>query len=67
MIDLSKIIEDAQAESVQSIFDHSTYDQKDSLQSEVNVYQALMTYSVTLLKSYHEALRKELSEHGIDI
>lgn len=41
--------------------------EKDTIKSYVNVYKALMEYSLTLLEGYHEALQKELAEHGIDI
>lgn len=68
MIDLHKIMEDAQIESVQSIFNGAVGNpEKDAIKSYVNVYKALMKYSITLLESYHEALQKELAEHGIDI
>lgn len=68
MIDLHKIVEDAQIESVQSIFNGVVGNpEKDTIKSHVNVYKALMEYSITLLESYHEALQKELAEHGIDI
>lgn len=50
MIDLHKIMEDAQIESVQSIFNGAVGNpEKDTIKSYVNVYKALMEYSLTLL------------------
>lgn len=67
MIDLIKILDDAQVESLQSLFNNSAYNPKDEFRSKVNIYQALMQYSYSLLESYHEALRQELAAHGIEI
>ena len=68
MIDLTKIIDDAYVESVQSIYNGAAYNERNNeALSQANVYKAIMKYSLTLLKSYHEALREELSNHGIEI
>ena len=39
----------------------------EQLQKAVQQNQLLMNYSITLLKTYHEELRKELATHGIEI
>ena len=39
----------------------------EQLQKAVQQNQLLMNYSITLLKTYHDELRKELATHGIEI
>lgn len=38
-----------------------------NLQEAALQNQLLMNYSITLLRTYHEELRKELATHGIEI
>lgn len=38
-----------------------------NMQETAQQNQLLMNYSITLLRTYHEELRKELATHGIEI
>lgn len=68
MIDMQEIFDNAQIESLQSLFNGKIKNPaEDDTLAEANVYSALMEFSLSLLNGYHAALRQELLSHGIEI
>ena len=61
-MDINKVIATSLDKSVKDIT-NGKIDEVLNLDDE----QLLMNYSITLLKTYHEELRKELATHGIEI
>ena len=67
-MDINKVIATSLDNSVKDITNGKIDDLDDEqLQKAVQQNQLLMNYSITLLKTYHEELRKELATHGIEI
>lgn len=64
MIDMEEILDNAQTEAMQSIFNGAFLIGEDS---EVNVQKAQMKFSLELLEQYHKALQKELAKYQIEI
>lgn len=70
-MNIDKIISDSLDKSVKNVANENfkeefNFDNGD-LQKSSQQNQLLMNYSITLLRTYHEELTKELSKHGIDI
>ena len=70
-MDINKVIATSLDKSVKDItngkIDEVLNLDDEQLQKAVQQNQLLMNYSITLLKTYHEELRKELATHGIEI
>ena len=70
-MDFSKIINISIDKSVKDVtsgrLDEEFKFDDDNLQEAVQQNRFLMNYSITLLETYHEELRKELANHGIHI
>lgn len=70
-MNIDKIINDSIDKSVKDVangrFKEAFNFDNNDLQKSVQQDQLLMGYSITLLKTYHEELKQELSKHGIDI
>ena len=64
MIDMTEILESAQIEAMQSVFNGAFLSNEDS---EVNVQKAQMKFALELLEQYHKALQKELAKYEIEI
>lgn len=70
-MNIDKIINDSVDKSVKNVangkFKETFNFDNDDLEKSVQQNLLLMEYSITLLKTYHEELKKELAKHGIDI
>lgn len=70
-MDISKVITTSLDKSVKDVvngkIDETLNFDDAQLQKTVQQNKLLMNYSITLLKTYHEELRKELATHGIEI
>ena len=64
MIDFGEILEAAQVEAMQGIFNGAFLTGENS---EVNVQKAQMKFALELLEQYHKALQQELAKYQIEI
>ncbi|WP_313132592.1 hypothetical protein [Anaerocolumna sp.] len=68
VINVSGIVVSSIDDNLKSFMDEVKRDTHVSSDgSSERVYKALINYSTLLLEKYHNALKDELSKHGIDI